>query len=286
MQKKRIAGMISIAALSLSSLLFGAPAFAAQLYTVSPNDTLWLISQREHVSLTSLEAANPGLQANNLQIGQQLQLPQQTATTTPTTTTASTASNRTYIIQQGDTEWLIAKRLGVSWYALQAANPQVNPTDLQPGQILQVPEANTSPPVAATGASGSTSVATSASGGSDLYWLTRVIAAEAGQQPMNAKIAVGDVIVNRMHNPYYANTIQGVIFQTINGHAQFTCVANGWIWKVQPTAQDASAAKAVLNGDNVVPNAYVFYNPAQTPSTSWVYTQTVIASYGNLTFAE
>ncbi len=270
MAKKRTAIMTGLAAMFLSSLLLGKPAFAAQLYTVQQGDTLWLISQREHVTLTGLEAANPGLQANNLPIGKQLQIPQ------PVAAASSTVSHQTYTVQQGDTEWLIAKRLGVSWSALQTANPQVLPTNLQAGQLLQIPETSSSP---------TTTAAVPASGANNLYWLTRVIAAEAGQQPMNAKIAVGDVIVNRMHNPYYAHTIQGVIFQTINGHAQFTCVANGWIWKVQPTARDTAAASAVLNGQNVVPGAYVFYNPAQTPAGSWVYTQPVIATYGNLTFA-
>lgn len=282
MAKRRTAIMTGLAAMSLSSLLFGKPAFAAQLYTVQQGDTLWLISQREHVTLTGLEAANPGLQANNLPVGKQLQIPE------AMTAASSTVSHRTYTVQQGDTEWLIAKRLGVSWSALQTANPQVLPTNLQAGQLLQIPEASSSPTTAttaATAASGTTTAAVPASGANNLYWLTRVIAAEAGQQPMNAKIAVGDVIVNRMHNPYYAHTIQGVIFQTINGHAQFTCVANGWIWKVQPTARDTTAASAVLNGQNVVPGAYVFYNPAQTPAGSWVYTQPVIAAYGNLTFA-
>ncbi len=283
MQKTRMTIVASIVALSFCSPLFAAQAFAAQLYTVRANDTLWLISQREHVSLNSLEAANPGLQANNLQIGAELQLPQPTTTAA---NTAGSASQRTYTVQQGDTEWLIANRLGVSWYALQAANPQVTPTNLQPGQILHVPTANASSPTASTAASGTASTAPSSGGNNNLYWLTRVIAAEAGQQPMNAKIAVGDVIINRTHSPYYANTVQGVIFQTINGHAQFTCVANGWIWKVQPTTRDTAAAQAVLNGDNVAPNAYVFYNPAQTPAGSWVYSQPVVASYGSLTFAK
>ncbi|MHB1629033.1 MAG: LysM peptidoglycan-binding domain-containing protein [Bacilli bacterium] len=283
MQTTRITLVASVAALSFSSSLFAAPAFAAALYTVRANDTLWLISQREHVSLTSLEAANPGLQANNLQIGAELQLPQPTAAAA---STVGSASQHTYTVRQGDTEWLIAKRLGVSWYALQAANPHVTPTNLQPGQTLHVPAANVSSPAASTAGSGAAPTTPSTGGNNNLYWLTRVIAAEAGQQPMDAKIAVGDVIINRTHSPYYANTVQGVIFQTINGHAQFTCVANGWIWKVQPTTRDAAAAQAVLNGDNVAPNAYVFYNPAQTPAGSWVYSQPVVASYGSLTFAK
>ena len=45
----------------------------------------------------------------------------------------------TYTIKAGDTFFAIAKRLGISVEALQAANPGVNPTKLQVGQIIKLP---------------------------------------------------------------------------------------------------------------------------------------------------
>lgn len=44
-----------------------------------------------------------------------------------------------YTIQSGDTFWAIAQKLGISVDALQAANPGVNPTTLQVGQIINLP---------------------------------------------------------------------------------------------------------------------------------------------------
>ncbi|KAL8788705.1 MAG: hypothetical protein Q9213_001519 [Squamulea squamosa] len=47
-----------------------------------------------------------------------------------------------YTIQSGDTFWAIAQRLGISVDALQAANPGVNPTALQVGQVINLPGGN------------------------------------------------------------------------------------------------------------------------------------------------
>lgn len=47
----------------------------------------------------------------------------------------------TYKIQKGDTLYAIAKRLGVSVDALQAANHSLNPTTLQVGQVINLPGA-------------------------------------------------------------------------------------------------------------------------------------------------
>ena len=266
---------ISIATVMTSTFLLAGTALAASSsYTIQPNDTLWKISQKENVSIAALESLNPNVTAANLQIGQTLAIP---------SSGGQSISGSTYTVQSGDTEWLIAKRLNVSWAALQAANPQVLPTNLQPGESLNVPA--TTLPSGSAGASTVSSLPSSGSANSNLYWMTRVIAAEATGQPMNAKLAVGAVVENRMHNPYYASTVQGVVFQQINGIDQFTCVANGWIYQVAPSAEDVTAAKQVLAGTDILPSAFVFYNSAQTPASSWVRTQPVLATYGNLTFA-
>ncbi|KAI4214011.1 MAG: hypothetical protein LQ351_003415 [Letrouitia transgressa] len=44
-----------------------------------------------------------------------------------------------YTIQSGDTFWSIAQKLGISVDALQAANPGVNPSALQIGQVINLP---------------------------------------------------------------------------------------------------------------------------------------------------
>lgn len=45
-------------------------------YTVRPGDTLWMIAQRFHTTVEEIASANPGLDANNLFIGQVICIPQ------------------------------------------------------------------------------------------------------------------------------------------------------------------------------------------------------------------
>lgn len=85
----------------------------------------------------------------------------------------------------------------------------------------------------------------------DLYWLSHIINAESGNQPLSGKIAVGNVILNRVKDSRFPSTIKGVIYQK----NQFTPVANGAINKT-PNAESILAAKLVLDGavslDNVL----------------------------------
>lgn len=120
----------------------------------------------------------------------------------------------------------------------------------------------------------------------DLYWLSRVIEAEAGGESQTCKQAVGEVILNRVHSPLYPNTIKDVIFQQDSGVYEFTCVQNGWIYHA-PSQSSIQAAEAVLaNQVHIVPSALVFYVSQQTPPNNWVRTQPVIQQIGPMTFAE
>ncbi len=47
----------------------------------------------------------------------------------------------TYTIQSGDTLYDIAVRCGVDFEAIKEANPEVDPTALHPGQVINVPVA-------------------------------------------------------------------------------------------------------------------------------------------------
>ncbi len=171
--------------------------------------------------------------------------------------------------------WLIAKAYGIQVQALENANPTVNPYDMLVGTVLRLPEPE---------GSGNTQNTTATS--ENLYWMQHVIHAEAGNQPLQAQIAVGDVILHRMNHGGYGNTVKDVVFQVQNGHYQFTSVANGYIYST-PNASSQQAAEDVLeNHTDVVPGAMVFYNPSETPANSWVWSQPTIARIGQLIFAQ
>lgn len=73
--------------------------------------------------------------------------------------------------------------------------------------------------------SGSQPDVPSAGGGSDsdLALLAAIIECEAGNQSYEGKLAVGSVVMNRVHSPFFPNTVLEVIYQ----RGQFTPVASG-----------------------------------------------------------
>lgn len=77
----------------------------------------------------------------------------------------------------------------------------------------------------------------------DLYWLSHIINAESGNQPLSGKMAVGNVVLNRVADSRFPDTVKGVVFQK----NQFTPVKNGTINKT-PNAESVLAAKLCLDG--------------------------------------
>lgn len=101
----------------------------------------------------------------------------------------------------------------------------------------------------------------------DLYWLARIINAEAGGEPMEGKIAVGNVVINRKNSASYPNTIYGVIFDRKHG-LQFTPVATGTIYRT-PSSDSVIAAKICLEGHSISREALFFMNP-RIATNNWI----------------
>ena len=97
----------------------------------------------------------------------------------------------------------------------------------------------------------------------DLYWLSRIIYAESGNQSLDGKIAVGNVVLNRVASPRFPNTVYEVIFQ----RNQFTPAMTGSINRT-PSAESVIAAKLCLDGANTAGDALYFVNPNMSPY-SW-----------------
>lgn len=116
----------------------------------------------------------------------------------------------------------------------------------------------------------------------DVYWLSRIINAEAGNQPLEGKISVGNVVMNRAEREGFPDTIQGVIFDTTYG-IQFDPVRSGSIY-MEPNEESVLAAKLCLDGCEMAGDSLYFVNPA-VGSTSWFRnTRTFVASIGDHDF--
>jgi len=101
----------------------------------------------------------------------------------------------------------------------------------------------------------------------DLYWLSRIINAESAGEPLEGKIAVGNVVLNRKASPAYPNTIYGVIFDR-KGGTQFTPAATGTIYRT-PTAESIMAAKICLEGYSIDDRVLFFMNP-RIATNNWI----------------
>jgi len=121
-------------------------------YKVQSGDTGTKIATKAGVKLAALKAANPGVDWNKLKLNQTLVIPAPTAApTTPTTPTtgvggagtgtaveAPATTGTSYTVRPGDNGMRIAKKTGVSWKAIRAANGLTS-DNIRPGQKLTIP---------------------------------------------------------------------------------------------------------------------------------------------------
>lgn len=105
-------------------------------YTVQPGDTLNMIAFRLESSVMRILAANPGLDPNNLQIGQVICIP------------SCPPNHVSRIIERGDTLYQIAQDYGVSIASILEANPGTDPNSLRVGQRLCIPQTGGAPDMA------------------------------------------------------------------------------------------------------------------------------------------
>lgn len=90
----------------------------------------------------------------------------------------------------------------------------------------------------------------------DLFWLSRVIFAESGNQPLEGKMAVGNVVLNRVASPIFPNSVHAVLSQ----RNQFSTYKGGKLANRTPNESSIIAAKLVMDGGVVeeVKNALWF----------------------------
>ena len=114
----------------------------------------------------------------------------------------------------------------------------------------------------------------------EVYTLAQCIHGEARGEPYVGQVAVGAVVLNRVNNPQFPNTISGVIFQP----GAFTAVTDGQMF--QPPGESAmKAARDALNGWDPSGGAIYYYNPAKT-TNKWIWSRPVIKTIGKHLFCK
>lgn len=118
--------------------------------------------------------------------------------------------------------------------------------------------------------------------GDSVTWLSRIISAESRGESVMGKVAVGNVVLNRVRTPGYPNTIYGVIFDFEHG-IQFTPAANGTVYN-DPDGESVVAAKLCLEGVTVSEEILYFLNPS-TADNHWVVNnRTYVTTIGSHEF--
>ncbi len=92
----------------------------------------------------------------------------------------------------------------------------------------------------------------------DLYWLAKIIHAESQGEPFLGKLAVGNVVLNRVESEEFPDSIYDVIFDTENG-VQFTPTANGAISE-KAGEESILAAKICLEETRIWDKILYFLN--------------------------
>ncbi|MBR7033965.1 MAG: cell wall hydrolase [Clostridia bacterium] len=101
----------------------------------------------------------------------------------------------------------------------------------------------------------------------EVFWLSRIISAEAEGEPFEGKLAVGTVIMNRVASGDYPDTIYGVIFDAQNG-VQFTPAGSGTVY-CEPGEESVRAAKMCLEGYRTRDDIMFFMNESLAESL-WI----------------
>ena len=114
-------------------------------YVIKPGDTIYKLAQTYNTTVAAIMAANPGLDPNNLQVGQVICIPMGTPP-------PPLCDGMYYVVRPGDTFYSIANMFGITVAQLIAANPGVDPNNLQVGQLICIPK-QTPPPKPCPGGS-------------------------------------------------------------------------------------------------------------------------------------
>lgn len=118
----------------------------------------------------------------------------------------------------------------------------------------------------------------------DLDLLARLINAEGGIESYETKLKIGSVVMNRVDDPNFPNTIREVIYQK-NQFSVTTIKENGVCMIDRPADEESiNAALEILTYGSVLPQkVQVFYHKSIT--TGWVASREPYGTFDRTTFA-
>jgi N-acetylmuramoyl-L-alanine amidase len=218
-------------------------------------------------------AANPNSPANS---------PVQSNNNLSATQTASANSKLpTHKVVKGESLFLISRHYRVNVNELRRLN-NLTTDEILVGQVLALPAG--AKPQAQAMQTASRNSTTGRFTENDVYWLAKIIYAEARGEIYEGQVAVGAVVLNRVRSSIFPNTVYGVIFEKWDGkYYQFSPVLDGTI-NLEPNETSKRAAREAINGRDPSGGALYFYNPV-TSTNKWIYDRPIIKRIGKHVFA-
>ena len=117
---------------------------------------------------------------------------------------------------------------------------------------------------------------------SDIQLMARAINGEARGEPYEGQVAVGAVILNRVKDSRFPNSISGVIYQP----GAFTAVSDGQInAAISEGSTVYKAAQDAINGWDPTSGCVYYFNP-NTATNKWIWSRPLVKTIGKHRFCK
>ncbi len=261
---KRVKTLTVVTALFLCcSLMTGGGTALADTYNVKAGDSLYSIASNHKITVEELKKAN-NLQGEKILAGQTLQIP---------------VNYATHRVSVGESLYQLAQRYRCTVSDIKNLNG-ISGDVIKAGTVLKIPSS------ASAHSDGINTRVMSSRGGSyqrtytqaDWDMLAQVVYGEARGEVYDGQVAVAAVVLNRLEDDAFPDTLRGVVFQK----NAFTCVNDGQYY-LSPNRTAYEAALEAMQGNDPTNGCLYYWNPS-TATSRWIWTRQVETRIGNHVF--
>lgn len=114
----------------------------------------------------------------------------------------------------------------------------------------------------------------------DLDLMAHIIYGEGRGEPYEGQVAIAAVVLNRVADSRFPNSVAGVIYQP----GAFDAVSDGQI-NLAPDNTAYNAARDAFNGWDPTYGCVYYYNPA-TATSKWIWSRPIVVKIGRHNFAK
>jgi len=114
----------------------------------------------------------------------------------------------------------------------------------------------------------------------DLQLMAQAVYGEARGEPYVGQVAIAAVILNRLEDERFPNSVSGVIYQP----GAFTCVSDGQFY-LTPNDTAKKAVRDAVNGWDPSLGSLYYFNP-ETATSKWIWNRPQKLKVGKHIFCE